>query len=69
MKDWQYPNSGLTDKNKGIVDKFYKSVSGNWGGSPAAAPAQEAGGIKGLLMTDRVKDAIGNAKKVAGLFG
>jgi hypothetical protein len=72
-RNWDYMNSGLTDRNKGIVDKFYKSVSGNWGESPAAAPAaapaQEAGGIKGLLMTDRVKDAIENAQKVAGLFG
>lgn len=43
-KNWDYMNSGLTNQNKGIVDKFYNSVSGNWGGQPAQqvpqSPAQ-----------------------------
>ena len=37
-KDWDYMSSGLTNQNKGIVDRFYNSVSGNWGG---AQPQQQ----------------------------
>jgi len=41
-KNWDYMNSGLTGRNKGIVDKFYKEVSGNWGdGQPQQAPPQQ----------------------------
>ena len=46
-KDWDYMKSGLTNQNKQIVDRFHKSVSGNWGdgkGSGGAAPAAQESG-------------------------
>jgi hypothetical protein len=72
-KNWDYMNSGLTDRNKGIVDKFYKSVSGNWGGS-GAQQGQQAGGLKGLLdveggVLDGIEKAKGNIKAIRGLLG
>ena len=41
-RNWDYMSSDLSSQNKGIVDKFYKSVSGNWG-EPAGgqAPVQQ----------------------------
>lgn len=49
-KGWDYMKSGLTNENKQIVDRFYKSVSGNWGdgkGSGGAAPAAQESGSGG----------------------
>lgn len=40
-KKWDYMNSGLTNQNKQTVDKFYKSISGNWGDSPAQPSPQQ----------------------------
>lgn len=74
-KDWDYMNSGLTDRNKGIVDKFYNSVSGNWGGAPSGAQqAQKPSGLQGLLhldggVMDGIEKARGNIKAVRGLLG
>lgn len=41
-KDWDYMKSGLTNENKQIVDRFHKSVSGNWGDGKASAGAAPA---------------------------
>jgi hypothetical protein len=55
-KNWDYMNSGLTSQNKGIVDKFYKSVSGNWGGGqqapqqPQQQPQQQPPQAPGMGM-------------------
>lgn len=50
-RNWDYMNSGLTNQNKGIVDKFYKSISGNWGDAPSrsAAPQQPTSLPRGLF--------------------
>lgn len=74
-KNWDYMSSGLTNQNKGIVDKFYKSVSGNWGGAPSGAQqAQKPGGLQGLLhvdggVMDGIEKARGNIKAIRGLLG
>ena len=62
-KDWDYMSSDLTGQNKGIVDKFYKSVSGNWGDA-APAPAQASGGLLGNLKTPRVQQGLDNASNL-----
>ena len=53
-RNWDYMSSGLTDRNKGIVDKFYNSVSGNWGGGQQApqqqAPQQQPPQVPGMAM-------------------
>lgn len=46
LMDWDYMNSGLTDQNKGIVDRFHNSVSGNWGGQQQ--PQQPQFGRRGI---------------------
>ncbi len=55
-KNWDYMSSGLTDQNKGTVDKFYNAVSGNWGGGQPQPqqpqqPQAAAGVPNGVNMT------------------
>lgn len=74
-KGWDYMKSDLTNENKQIVDRFYKSVSRNWGDAPAGAQkAQKPGGFKGLLhldggVMDGIEKAKGNIKAIRGLLG
>ena len=74
-RNWDYWKSDLSDRNKRIVDKFYKSVSGNWGDAPAGAQQkQKPGGFKGLLhldggVVDGIEKAKGNIKAIRGLLG
>lgn len=48
-RNWDYMSSDLTNRNKQIVDKFYKSVSGNWGPAPEKkkkiSDVEQSGGL------------------------